>query len=318
MIYSRLLVDLASQTLTAHDAHGRVLKSYPVSTAANGPGERRGSFCTPRGRHRIRAAIGAGLPADAVFVGRRPTGEHYSEALAAEAPGRDWILARILWLCGTQPRYNRFGEVDSMRRYIYLHGCPDSVPLGRPGSHGCIRMRNADLIELFDRLQAGCEVVVLENAAAPLSADEMVIRALPWRLATDAAAVREQVFIREMGVPAEVERDAADATALHLVAWDRFGRAVGCARLLPDGWVGRMAVVSDWRGRGVGARLLTTALELASGQGWPLLRLNAQADVCGFYARYGFVPDGEPFMAAGILHQRMRRSLVDNSAIGEA
>lgn len=314
MIYSRLLVDLASQTLSALGEDDRVLAVYPVSTALRGAGEEMGSYRTPRGRHRIRARIGAGMPADTVFVGRRPTGERYDEALAAAGPGRDWILSRILWLCGTQPRYNRFGPVDTMRRYIYLHGCPDATALGRPGSHGCIRMRNADLIELFERVGVGCEVVVVEDAAAPRSTEEIVVRALPWRLAADAARVRREVFVAEMGVPAEVERDEADLTALHLVAWDREGRAVGCARLLPDGWVGRMAVLSPWRDQGVGAKLLEAALTLAIEQGWRVLRLNAQADVCGFYARFGFIADGEPFMAAGIAHQKMSRILPEKAA----
>lgn len=133
---------------------------YPVSTGAAGAGERDGSGCTPRGWHRIRIRIGAGCPLNTVFVGRRPTGEIYSSELAASAPGRDWILTRILWLTGLESGCNRGGAVDTLRRYIYIHGCPDSEPMGAPASHGCIRMRNADLVELFDQVDAGLPVLI--------------------------------------------------------------------------------------------------------------------------------------------------------------
>lgn len=136
------------------------VRSYAVSTARNGPGERMGSECTPRGWHYVRARIGEGLPAGAVLVGRRPTGEIFNERLRSRHPERDWILTRILWLCGLEPGRNRSGPVDSMRRFIYIHGCPDSELLGVPGSHGCIRMRNADVIELFDRVAAGTRVLI--------------------------------------------------------------------------------------------------------------------------------------------------------------
>lgn len=156
-----LRIDLSAQTLElwAGDA---LLARHPVSTAANGPGERQGSGCTPRGRHRVRLKIGAGCPANAVFVGRRPTGELYSPELAAAEPGRDWILARILWLTGAESGRNRGGEVDTLRRYIYIHGCPDGAPIGVPCSHGCIRMRNADLLALFERVRNGTAVDIVE------------------------------------------------------------------------------------------------------------------------------------------------------------
>lgn len=140
----------------------RLLQRYLVSTAAAGAGERMGSFQTPRGRHRIRAKIGAGQPVNAVFVGRRPTGEIFTPELAARHPDRDWILTRILWLSGCEPGFNRFGEVDSMRRYIYIHGAPDTAPMGVAASHGCIRMRNADVMDLFDRVSVGTPVEILE------------------------------------------------------------------------------------------------------------------------------------------------------------
>lgn len=139
---------------------GAAVASYPMSTARNGPGERRGSGCTPRGWHRVRIKIGAGLPLNTVFVGRRPTGEIYGSELAAAYPERDWILTRILWLTGLEPGFNRGGDRDTLRRYIYVHGCPDQAPMGIPLSHGCIRLRNQDLLDLFDRVEAGDRVFV--------------------------------------------------------------------------------------------------------------------------------------------------------------
>ena len=127
-------------------------RTYAVSTAKNGPGEKNGSFCTPRGRHIVSAKIGAGQPLGAVFVRRRPTGEVWTPEMHERYPGRVWILTRILWLSGREPGRNRLGEVDTMRRYIYIHGCPDSTELGKPGSIGCVRMRNRDIVELFDRV----------------------------------------------------------------------------------------------------------------------------------------------------------------------
>ena len=137
-----------------------MLKRYPVSTARNGAGQKNGSLCTPLGRHVVRARIGSGQPENTVFVGRRPTGERYTPALGAQFPQRDWILTRILWLSGCEVGFNRLGDVDTMRRHIYIHGSPDSVPMGTPGSHGCIRMRNADVIELFERVSSGTAVEI--------------------------------------------------------------------------------------------------------------------------------------------------------------
>ncbi|WP_417580480.1 L,D-transpeptidase family protein [Nitrincola sp.] len=139
---------------------GESVRSYAVSTAKKGIGNTENSGCTPVGLHYVRAKIGSGLPVNAVFVGRRFTGEYYTPALAARYPQRDWILTRILWLCGLEPGINRLGRVDSMRRFIYIHGTPDSEPMGLPLSHGCVRMRNADIIELFELIPAGCRVSI--------------------------------------------------------------------------------------------------------------------------------------------------------------
>ena len=147
-----IVIDLGEQQLLFKG------KAYSVSTSKRGPGELNGSLCTPRGRHIVRAKIGAGAPLNAVFRGRRPTGEIYSAALERAHPDRDWILTRILWLSGTEIGRNRLGSVDTMRRYIYIHGTPDTEPLGVPGSIGCIRMANSDLVELFDAVPVGIVV----------------------------------------------------------------------------------------------------------------------------------------------------------------
>jgi L,D-transpeptidase YbiS len=146
----KIEIDIGKQELILRDAGGTALKTYSVSTAKKGAGEKNGSFCTPRGRHIVRAKIGAGQPANTVFVRRRPTGEIWSAELHARFPGRDWMLTRILWLSGCEPGRNRLGDVDTMRRYIYLHGSPDTAEMGKPGSIGCVRMRNRDIVELFD------------------------------------------------------------------------------------------------------------------------------------------------------------------------
>lgn len=152
--HRHIRVDIGTQTLTLF-AGGRVLASYPVSTGLNGVGEAIGSGCTPRGLHQVRIRIGADCPEGTVFRGRRPTGEVFGPGLAAAYPNRDWILTRILWLTGCESGRNRGGKVDTLRRFIYIHGCPDNAPMGEPRSHGCIRMRNRDLIDLFDAVSVG-------------------------------------------------------------------------------------------------------------------------------------------------------------------
>lgn len=154
-----LRVSIPRQELDLIEA-GKVVRTWPVSTAKNGPGERRGSGCTPRGWHRIRARIGAGLPLGTVFKGRRPTGEIYDAELEAQFPGRDWILTRILWLGGLEPGFNRYGEVDTTWRYIYIHGSPDAGVNGIPASHGCIRMKSSDVADLFERVDVGTRVLI--------------------------------------------------------------------------------------------------------------------------------------------------------------
>jgi lipoprotein-anchoring transpeptidase ErfK/SrfK len=157
----KIEIDIARQQLVLREGE-RTLKTYSVSTAKKGAGEKNGSFCTPRGRHIVRAKIGTGQPANTVFVRRRPTGEVWSPELHARYPGRDWMLTRILWLSGCEPGKNRLGDVDTMRRYIYLHGSPDSAEMGKPGSIGCVRMRNRDIVELFDLVPPYAPVEIRE------------------------------------------------------------------------------------------------------------------------------------------------------------
>ena len=155
-------IDIQSQQLDLVDDSGALLKRYRISSAKNGVGESNGSYCTPRGQHIVRAKIGAGQPINTVFVERRPTGEVYGPELARSFPGRDWILTRILWLSGCERGYNRLGSVDTMRRAIYIHGSPDTAEMGKPGSHGCIRMHNQDVVELFDLVPFRTPVEILE------------------------------------------------------------------------------------------------------------------------------------------------------------
>lgn len=159
----QLRISVGQQRLSIIDDNGQVQREYPISTASKGVGEERGSYCTPRGKHIIRAKIGEGCAADTVFVARRPTGERFTPELGAEFPGRDWILTRILWLSGREPGRNRLGKVDTMSRYVYIHGSPDTCEMGVPGSHGCVRMRNADIVDLFDRVPVYTPVEIIED-----------------------------------------------------------------------------------------------------------------------------------------------------------
>ena len=158
----KLEIGLGRQELVLINTAGARMKHYSISTSKFGAGEQNGSFCTPRGAHVIRARIGAGQPENAVFVRRRPTGEIWTQELHARFPGRDWILTRILWLCGRERGKNRWGAVDTMRRYIYIHGTHEFAELGKPGSIGCVRMGNRDIMELFDLVAAGTPVEIFE------------------------------------------------------------------------------------------------------------------------------------------------------------
>ncbi len=156
---THIVIDISRQTLTLYKGEG-VIREYVVSTARNGPGELMDSECTPRGKHIISEKIGAGCAPNTVFVSRQTTGEIYQPGMRKEFPVRDWILTRILWLSGVEPGRNQGGNVDSHDRYIYIHGSPDDVEMGKPGSRGCVRMRNHDVVELFDLVQEGTPVII--------------------------------------------------------------------------------------------------------------------------------------------------------------
>lgn len=158
----RLVVSIADQKLYGFK-QGKLVLTMPVSTSFKGTGELQNSNCTPLGKHHIRAKIGADLPINAVLLGRRWTGETWSPELAQQHPNRDWILTRILWLSGCELGFNRLGNVDTFRRYIYLHGTPDTEPMGIPLSHGCIRLRNTDIVKIFELVPIHCPVEISEQ-----------------------------------------------------------------------------------------------------------------------------------------------------------
>jgi lipoprotein-anchoring transpeptidase ErfK/SrfK len=149
-----IIIEIATQKLILKNDN-TIIATYPISSATKGLGEKKNSFQTPRGKHIIWEKIGADLPIFSVFRARKPTGEIFSEDLAKQFPNRDWILSRILWLSGMEAGFNSGGDVDTKERFIYIHGTNDEKNIGVPHSHGCIRMRNQDVIELFERVQVG-------------------------------------------------------------------------------------------------------------------------------------------------------------------
>lgn len=225
-----IFVSLPAQALELYDGSS-LLSRYPISSAARGAGEQVDSFMTPRGRHLIRAKIGGGCPENTVFVGRRPSGERWTPELAAEFPGRDWMLTRILWLSGCELGCNRLGSVDTMRRYIYLHGTPDSVKLGEPGSRGCLRMRNRDIIELFDRVPP----------YTPVNIGEFRIANIPTK-----------------------------GTRLEVQALDPEGSQIASCLARGDGSVAELDVAEAWREKGVARQLLRAMIGLAAAAGLEL------------------------------------------------
>lgn len=286
----RLIIELAGQILRIMDKE-RLLREYPVSTARLGAGEARGSFRTPRGRHMVRAKIGAGLPEGAVLKGRRWTGEIATAELVAQNPERDWILSRILWLSGCQPGFNRLGVCDTMARYIYIHGTPDSEPIGVPQSHGCIRMRNADVIELFDLIPVGSEVLIVPPDAGDPASFPLVRIASP-----DAFP---GLFADMLPIP-------GFAAPVHWVVWDWQGTAVASMRLTAEGRLDGLAVLPVWRGKGLETRLLQTALDEAKKRGWFELRALADSGAMDLFSQAGFELVGERVGIGGVDHWMMR------------
>ncbi len=155
-----ILIHIPSQTLQLNNANNITIAEYPISTALKGPGEKNGSHQTPRGEHIICEKIGDNMPIFTVFSARIPTGEIFNEALSQQFPKRDWILSRILWLSGIEAGINCGGDVDTKARFIYIHGTNDEKNIGTPNSHGCIRMINTDMIDLFDRVRVGERVYI--------------------------------------------------------------------------------------------------------------------------------------------------------------
>ncbi|KAF0815058.1 hypothetical protein IGB42_00135 [Andreprevotia sp. IGB-42] len=263
-------IDLAQQTLTLYSGSDEMLHRFVISSARNGTGELTGSYRTPRGRHRIRAKIGAGAPSGAVFRGRRPTGEVWSPELAAAHPQRDWILSRILWLCGEQPGFNRSGQVDSMRRYIYIHGTPDTEPMGKPASHGCIRMRNADVVALFDLVACGIAVEIVAPAG------ETVIYPLPRRFNPASAG------LKALTAAAPLSPVAAAAHGWH-GCWGTEGQLLAAGRLLTGGNAELMALP----GLSLPGALLLLLQQQAAQAGWLSLRMLAPYADAGEWQQRG-------------------------------
>jgi predicted GNAT family N-acyltransferase len=301
----RLAVYLDRQRIELIDDAGSAIASYPVSTASNGAGERYGSERTPRGLHVVRAKVGAGCLPNTVFVRRRPTGEIWTPQLDAQHTGRDWMLTRILWLSGRETGFNRGGVVDSLRRKIYIHGTGKDATIGIPASHGCVRMRNADVIELFERIGLGTEVEIVEA-----STQSFRVRIVTWDAErARLEQLRREVFVVEQQVPEELEWDGRDSVCRHALALDAGSAAIGCGRLLPEGDIGRLVVRRAWRGRGVGSAILLRLIDVARYAGFERVGLNSRGDTTDFYARHGFVACGAQFTEAGIVHQRMQRSV---------
>lgn len=153
-------IDISQQKLYLKNIDDSIIAEYPISTALNGVGEKNGSQQTPRGRHIICEMIGDKMPIFTVFSARKPTGEIFSPELEKQFPNRDWILSRILWLSGTEVGFNCGGDVDTKSRYIYIHGTNDEKNIGTPNSHGCVRMRNQDVIHLFNSVKIGENVLI--------------------------------------------------------------------------------------------------------------------------------------------------------------
>jgi len=245
-----IFISLPAQTLELYEG-ARLLARYRVSSAERGAGEERDSFMTPRGRHLIRAKIGSGCPENTVFAARRPTGERWTPELAAEFPGRDWILTRILWLSGCEPGRNRLGRVDTMRRYIYLHGTPDTVSLGEPGSRGCLRMSNRDIIDLFDRVTAYTFVNIGDFRIA---AGRKCDNALEVQAADDSGSPIARCLANEQGLIAEIE------------------------------------VSETWRRKGIARQLLRALVELATESGIAGLAIDSPRYLEAMCLGMGFLP----------------------------
>ena len=156
-------ISISEQKLFLYRDDASLEKSFIVSSALKGTGQNKNSFCTPLGRHKVRAKIGENMPIYSQFVGRRPTGKIWNPSMSLSNPKEDWILTRIIWLSGLEVGFNRLGNQDTMQRFIYIHGTDEEINLGKPTSHGCIRMNNRDVIELFKQIQIGDQVLISDS-----------------------------------------------------------------------------------------------------------------------------------------------------------
>lgn len=290
----RIIVDIKSQTLRLLQDQEEIVR-YSISTAKLGAGEMEGSFKTPRGRHRIVEKIGADLPERAVFVSREFTGEIYSADLAAQHPTRDWVLTRILWLSGMQPGFNHGGNVDSQQRYIYIHGCPDTKPMGIPDSIGCIRMRNHEVIELFEKVTVGTEVIIVEDETQ--TSGEPVLREL----------TSEEITLLDKKEYTQLIRYTADGVikseqAYFYVMWDQWGKVIAFCRLQKEGVIDEVYLQAPTLLK----PLLSAVIARATAFCWVSLRTNVAVDRVPSFTAVGFQPNGNIIEVNGKLYQPCR------------
>lgn len=284
---------------------------FSVSTSKNGLGEKINSYKTPRGLMQIRAKIGEGAHPLAVFKRRRRSGEICnSEVFQNSQAGKDWILGRILWLSGLEPFYNRSGEVDTMRRFIYIHGTPEATDINKPGSIGCVRMFGDELISLFNLVQPHTQIYIREN-----SANFFDVICGHWQnIGKMCSQVRTEVFVNEQNVPPEIEYDSFDnlPQTIHILILNRQGQAVAAGRLTFNQSIaklGRMAVLKPYRKLKLGRELIKKAINIATNKKCQEIYLHSQKYAVGFYQKSGFNVVGEEFVEADIVHQKMTYSL---------
>jgi hypothetical protein len=296
----QLVIDIKTQRLYL-SLQGQKIACYPISTAVRGVGEERGSFKTPRGKHRIRAKIGVDLPEGAILVRRRFTGEVYTPALAAQFPKRDWILSRILWLSGTQPGLNRLGAVDTMQRYIYIHGCPDSAPMGEPYSMGCIRMRNQDVMKLFDQVEVGTEVLIIEDSTLAPTEFTPIIRELTAQQASP-------LFLSNLSLP-RYTTDAAVVSdgAYFYISWNPWGEIVAYARLRREGMLDSVCLQHPQFLQGLMLAIMTRVKQL----GWFEIRAMVQVENMAYFQDFQFTPVGDIFIQGNQYYQQCRAFIAD-------
>ena len=161
MSYTDILVDISQQRLFVLDNRGTLIVSYPISSSHFGEGQVENSFKTPLGKHVIKQKIGSDASKNIIFKERINTGRYAEIHHTDYDSDEDHVTSRILWLEGLEEGFNKGGNVDSFNRYIYIHGTPEEGLIGKKASHGCIRMFNHDVIELYDLVQEGTKVNIV-------------------------------------------------------------------------------------------------------------------------------------------------------------